>query len=63
MSIIIIIMYHWGFPLLLLHTTEGQHYFEDVSLVDITYLVFTRMPGERYRGRHRSLLLCWRDAK
>ena len=60
--IIIIIMYHWGFPLLL-HTTEGHHYFEDVSLVDFTYLVFICMPGERYRRRHRSLLLWWRDAE
>ena len=25
------------------------------------YLVFTRMPGERYRGRLRSLLLCLFD--
>ena len=33
---------------------------EDVPLVEfIMYLVFTRMPGERYRRRLRSLLyLC-----
>ena len=31
--------------------------FEDVPLVKLMYLVFTRMPGESYRGRLRSLLL------
>ena len=31
---------------------------EDVLLVKFTYLVFTRMPGESYRRRFRSLLLC-----
>ena len=35
-------------------THEGV---KDVPLVEITYLVFTRMPGESYRGRLRSLLL------
>ena len=30
---------------------------EDVSLVKFVYLVFTRMPGESYRRRLRSLLL------
>ena len=30
---------------------------EDVHLVEIMYLVFTRMPGESYRRRLRSLLL------
>ena len=29
----------------------------DVPLVEFMYLVFTRMPGERYRRRVRSLLL------
>jgi len=29
---------------------------EDVPLVDFVYLVFTRMPGESYRKRFRSLL-------
>ena len=28
-----------------------------VPLVEFTYLVFTRMPGESYRRRLRSLLL------
>ena len=28
-----------------------------VPLVEFMYLVFTRMPGESYRRRHRSLLL------
>ena len=32
--------------------------FEAVSLVEFTYLVFTRMLGESYRRRLRSLLLC-----
>ena len=32
--------------------------FEAVSLVEFTYLVFTRMLGENYRRRLRSLLLC-----
>ena len=31
--------------------------FEDVPLVEFMYLVFTRMPGESYRRRLRSLLL------
>ena len=30
---------------------------EDVPLVEFMYLVFTRMPGESYRRRLRSLLL------
>ena len=29
----------------------------DVPLVEFMYLVFTRMPGESYRGRLTSLLL------
>ena len=29
-----------------------------VPLVEFMYLVFTPMPGESYRRRHRSLLLC-----
>ena len=32
--------------------------FEDVPVVGIMYLVFTRMPGESYRSGFRSLLLC-----
>ena len=32
---------------------------EDVPLVAFMYLVFTRMPGESYRKRLRSLLLYW----
>ena len=31
--------------------------FEDVPLVAFVYLVFTRMPGESYRGRLGSLSL------
>ena len=46
--------------------TKGEHgmtdrfrqQFETVSLVEFIYLVFTRMPGESYRRRFRSLLLC-----
>ena len=30
---------------------------EDKSLVEFMYFVFTRMPGESYRRRLRSLLL------
>ena len=30
---------------------------EDVPLVEFMYLVFTRMPGESYRRRLRSLLM------
>ena len=30
---------------------------EDIPLVEFMYLVFTRMPGESYRRRLRSLLL------
>ena len=36
-------------------------WFEDVPLVEFMYLVFTRMPGESYRRRLRSLLLCLCD--
>ena len=35
----------------------GGILFEAVPLVEFRYLVFTRMPGERYRWRLRSLLL------
>ena len=39
--------------------TAPELCFEDVPLVEIIYLVFTRMPGECYRRhRLRSLLLC-----
>ena len=31
---------------------------EDVPLGEFMYLVFTRMPGESYRRRLRSLLVC-----
>ena len=34
---------------------------EDVLLVEYMYLVFTRMPGESYRRRLGSLLLCFCD--
>ena len=34
---------------------------EDVPLVQFMYLVFTRMTGETYRMRLRSLLLCLCD--
>ena len=32
-------------------------FFEDVLLEEFMYLVFTRVPGEIYRRRFRSLLL------
>ena len=35
-----------------------MHLLEDVPLVEFMYLVFTRMPGESYRRRLWSLLLC-----
>ena len=38
--------------------TQGR---EDVSLVEFMYLAFARMPGESYRMRLRSLLLCLCD--
>ena len=43
------------------HMPLGASFLEDVPLVEFTYLVFTRMPGERYRRRLRSLLfyLCY----
>ena len=34
----------------------GGSFIEDVPLVEINYLVFTRVPGESYRRRLRSLL-------
>ena len=34
---------------------------EDVPLVELMYPVFTRVPGESYRRRLRSLLLCLSD--
>ena len=33
--------------------------FEDVPLVEFTYSVFTRMPGQSYRRQLRSSLLCF----
>ena len=37
----------------------GASVFEDVPLVEFMHLVFTRMPGDSYRGRRlRSSLLC-----
>ena len=32
-------------------------YIEDVPVVEFMYFVFTRMPGESYRRRLKSLLL------
>ena len=34
---------------------------EDVPAVEFMYLVFTRMPGESYPRRLRSVLLCLCD--
>ena len=39
--------------------TQGSY--EDVPLVEFMYLVFTRMPGESYLRRLRSLLSCLCD--
>ena len=38
-------------------TTSTTTKKEDVPLVEFMYLVFTRVPGERYRRQLRSLLL------
>ena len=38
-------------------TNLKQKEAKDVPLVEFMYLVFTRMPGESYRRRLRSLLL------
>ena len=35
----------------------GESFFESVPLVECMYRVLTRMPGESYRRRFRSLLL------
>ena len=35
----------------------GASFFEAVPLVEFMYFIFTRMPGESYRRRLRSLLL------
>ena len=43
---IYIIICHWGVS-----------FFEDLPLVEFMYSVFTRMPGESYRRRLRSLLV------
>ena len=37
------------------NSSNGEN--EDVPLVEVMYLVFTRMPGESYCRRLRSLLL------
>ena len=37
--------------------------FEDVPLVEFMYLIFTRMPGESYRRRLRSLLCLCDDSR
>ena len=38
-------------------TTGGHPFFEDVPLMELIYLVFTRMPRESKSGRLGSLLL------
>ena len=38
---------------------EGETYvFQDIPVVEFMYLVFTHMPGENYRRKLRSYLLC-----
>ena len=60
-------MYLWWSlcTLHLLGCTSGGVYvpciYWDVPLVEFMYLAFTRMSGESYRRRLRSLLLCLRD--
>ena len=46
----------WACPIVLLKKRPA-----DVPLVEFIYHVFTRMPGESYRWRLRSLLLCLCD--
>ena len=41
----------------LVHVYNVWMYTEDVPLVEFMYLVFTRMPGESYHMRLRSLVL------
>ena len=41
----------------------GASFFEDVPLVEFMYLVFNRMPGERYRSRLRSLFYVTKSNK
>ena len=36
----------------------GASFLEGATLVEFMYFLFTRMPGESYRRRLRSLLLC-----
>ena len=40
------------------NATEGHPFFKDVPLVELLYLVFTRMPSESYSRQLRSLWLC-----
>ena len=40
-----------------IYTNGGTSFFEDVPLVEFMYLVLTRMPGDSYHSRLRSLLL------
>ena len=41
--------------------TQNDMVLKDVPLVEFMYLVFTHVPGESYRRRLRSLLLCLCD--
>ena len=45
-------MCHWGTD-----SSFVSCFFEDVSLMEFIYLLFTRMSGESYRRRFRSLML------
>ena len=47
------IICHWG-----VGSGWGSFSVEDVHLVELMYLVFTRVTGDIYRRRFRSLLLC-----
>ena len=47
---------HWVTVLFYLSPTHPPN-----DLVELMYLVFTRMPGKTYRRRLRSLLLCLCD--
>ena len=47
----------WSLYTVYLHACQVRVTVEDAPLVKYMYLVFTRLPGESYRRRLRSLLL------
>ena len=53
----VVVVFCCCFLLLLFLTKKKKKHPEDIPLVEFMYLAFTRMPGERYIRRLRSLLL------